>query len=61
MPDKRITYRLEPRGAWELWANHMGSHAKARESALRLKAELREDHPRAVVAIDGKFVNGDKP
>jgi len=36
-----------------LWANHEGGRAAARRSAGWLLEELREEHPRAQVFVDG--------
>ncbi len=49
----RITFREVPRGDWEIYANHMGKRAEAEDSARRLKRDLREQYPRAQVAING--------
>ena len=72
MADKRITYREEPRGPWLLWATAgpgfrycsertgaLRGNAAIRAAALDLKRELRETHPRALVAVDGHNVNGE--
>jgi len=61
MADREITYRREPRGQWTLWAYHTGTLREAKASARGLKRSLREDEhcPRAIVAVDGKRVNGE--
>jgi len=56
-----IEHRNRPGSAREVWAQRLGTKAEARRSAEGLLAELREDHPRAMVWLDGRAVRLPKP
>lgn len=60
MPWPVIEFRLRPGEPWQLDAQWGGTPAEGLASALRLKADLREQgYRRALVRFNGHNVNGE--
>jgi len=59
MADHPIEYSLTGRARDRIfWALRYGTAAEARETALRLRADLREESPRAAVFVGGRRIRG---
>jgi hypothetical protein len=56
MSEARIEFKGRPGAEKELWAIRVGNWSEINDSAQGLLEELRDEHPRALVYVNGRRI-----